>query len=87
MTDDITTVTPNRPEQRYAFHRHGRLELRRIAVSLERDEDVRVAVFTGAADKAFSAMADIEGFERYRGNFREGRTAFMERRKPKFTGR
>ncbi|MCI0771142.1 MAG: hypothetical protein J4O08_09445 [Chloroflexi bacterium] len=78
MTDDITTVTPNRPEQRDAIQYHG---------WLERDEDVRVDVFTGAGDRAFSAMADIEGFERYRGNFREGRTAFMERRKPKFTGR
>ena len=53
---------------------------------MERDENVRVDVFTGAVDRAFSAMADIEGFELYRGNFRKGRTAFIEKRKPKLTG-
>ena len=44
------------------------LELRRIAVELENDSDVKVVVFTGAGDAAFSAGADIKDFESYRNN-------------------
>ena len=76
MTDDIlvstedgvATVTFNRPRQRNAISYHGWLELRRIAIDLDRDADVRVVVFTGAGDAAFSAGADIKDFESYRDN-------------------
>ena len=64
--DGIATVTFNRPGQRNAIDYHGWLELRRIALGLERDPDVKVAVFTGAGDSAFSAGADIKDFESYR---------------------
>ena len=66
--DGIATVTFNRPGQRNAISYHGWLELRRIAVDLEHDSDVKVVVFTGAGDAAFSAGADIKDFETYRNN-------------------
>ena len=67
-TDGIATVTFNRPDQRNAIDYHGWLELRRIAIDLDRDDSVRVVVFTGAGDRAFSAGADIKDFESYRDN-------------------
>ena len=67
-TDGIATVTFNRPDQRNAIDYHGWLELRRIAIDLDRDDSVRVVVFTGAGERAFSAGADIKDFESYRDN-------------------
>ena len=64
----IATVTFNRPTQRNAIDYAGWLELQRIAIELERDNGVRVIVFTGAGDRAFSAGADIKDFEQYRIN-------------------
>ena len=64
----IATVTFNRPRQRNAIDYHGWLELRRIALDLEADTNVKVVVFTGAGDAAFSAGADIKDFENYRNN-------------------
>ena len=66
--DGIATVTFNRPRQRNAISYHGWLELRRIAMDLDRAPGVRVVVFTGAGDAAFSAGADIKDFESYRDN-------------------
>ncbi len=76
MTDDIlvsvdegiATVTFNRPRQRNAISYHGWQELRRIALDLDPDDRVKVVVFTGAGDAAFSAGADIKDFEDYRNN-------------------
>ena len=64
--DGVATVTFNRPKQRNAISYHGWLELQRIAQELELDAGVRVVVFTGAGDDAFSAGADIKDFDRYR---------------------
>ena len=64
----VATVTFNRPSQRNAISYAGWLELQRIAIELERDDSVRVVVFTGAGDRAFSAGADIKDFEQYRIN-------------------
>ncbi len=66
--DGIATVTFNRPRQRNAISYHGWLELRRIAMDLDHDGGVKVVVFTGAGDAAFSAGADIKDFEDYRNN-------------------
>ena len=66
--DGIATVTLNRPEQRNAISYHGWLDLQRIAETLAGDCDVRVVVFAGAGDKAFSAGADIADFEHHRNN-------------------
>ena len=64
----VATVTFNRPTQRNAISYAGWLDLRRIAIELERDDSIRVVVFTGAGDRAFSAGADIKDFEQYRIN-------------------
>jgi len=64
--DGIATVTFNRPEQRNAISYRGWLDLRRIASELEQDPEVKVVVFTGAGDEAFSAGADIKDFDRHR---------------------
>lgn len=66
--DGIATVTFNRPDQRNAIAYEGWLKLKRIAVELEGDDDVRVVVFRGAGDRAFSSGADIKDFELYRSN-------------------
>ena len=66
----VATVTFNRPTQRNAISYAGWLELQRITIELEQDDSVRVVVFTGAGDRAFSAGADIKDFEQYRINSR-----------------
>ncbi len=69
--DGVATVTFNRPRQRNAISYHGWLELRRIAMDLDLDPDIRVVILTGAGDDAFSAGADIKDFENYRDNSRK----------------
>ena len=65
-SDGVATVTFNRPRRRNAIDYRGWLELRRIAIDLDADSDVKAVVFTGAGDAAFSAGADIKDFENYR---------------------
>ena len=72
-SDGIATITFNRPDQRNAIDYHSWLELRRLAIDLERDDDVRVVVFTGAGDRAFSSGADIKDFQDYRDNSEKAR--------------
>ena len=64
--DGIATVTFNRPDQRNAISYEGWLELRRIAMGLAEEDEVRVVVLTGKGEEAFSAGADIKEFDRYR---------------------
>ncbi len=64
--DGIATVTFNRPGQRNAINYGMWLDLHRISVDLETSSDVRVVVFRGAGDDAFSAGADIKDFDLYR---------------------
>ena len=74
MTEDIlverrggiATVTFNRPERRNAITYDGWRALRGIAGEIASDDGIRVVVFTGAGDRAFSAGADIHDFDRYR---------------------
>ncbi len=55
----ICTITINRPAQRNAFNTAMWVELADIMQSMAGDEDIRVAVVTGAGDKAFSSGADM----------------------------
>ena len=64
--DGIATVTFNRPERRNAITYDGWQLLSRIAEEVASDDDVRVVVFTGSGELAFSAGADIADFDRYR---------------------
>ena len=64
--DGVATVTFNRPERRNAITYDGWQQLKRIAEEAAADEGIRVVVFTGSGELAFSAGADIADFDRYR---------------------
>jgi enoyl-CoA hydratase/carnithine racemase len=59
----IATVTLNRPGQRNAINYEMWARLGELAGELDADPAVRVVLFRGAGDKAFSAGADIAEFE------------------------
>ena len=81
MSDDIifesqagvATVTFNRPDSRNAIDYEGWLDLRRIADKLADDQAVKVVVFTGSGEEAFSAGADIRDFEQRRNDSTEAK--------------
>ena len=50
ISGGVATVTLNRPEKRNAIDYAGWVELRSIAEDLERDDNARVVVITGAGD-------------------------------------
>lgn len=56
----LLVVTINRPEVRNALHRPATDELDQIWTTYEMDPDLRVAVLTGAGDRAFCAGYDIK---------------------------
>lgn len=55
----VTKITINRPEVLNALNRATRSEILRAFLELERDEDTKVIVITGAGDRAFSAGQDL----------------------------
>jgi enoyl-CoA hydratase len=59
----VSTVTINRPDKLNALNEPTRYELVQALDELQSDDDVRVAVLTGAGEKAFIAGADIKDFE------------------------
>jgi enoyl-CoA hydratase/carnithine racemase len=62
----VATVTLNRPGQRNAINLAMWSRLTELAGELDADPDVRVVIFRGAGDSAFSAGADIAEFEAVR---------------------
>jgi enoyl-CoA hydratase/carnithine racemase len=56
--DLVAYVTMNRPEVNNAFNMKMQQELHTVWTSLRRNNDVNVAVLTGAGDKAFCAGLD-----------------------------
>jgi enoyl-CoA hydratase len=68
ISDLIATVTFNNPERRNAITFEMWHELRRILRDLRDDPEVRVIVFRGSVDEAFSAGADISEFATRRKN-------------------
>ena len=56
----LTIVTINRPEARNALNQQGCEELAEVFDAFEADDAQRVAIITGAGDKAFSAGADLK---------------------------
>ena len=57
--EGIARITINRPEARNALNRTVRQEIKEAIKDIEEDKDVRVAIITGAGDKAFISGADI----------------------------
>jgi enoyl-CoA hydratase/carnithine racemase len=56
--DGVAWVTLNRPEVHNAFNVRMQHELRAVWTGLRRNDDVRVAVLTGAGDRAFTTGID-----------------------------
>ena len=61
--DGVLVVTINRPERRNALDRAASFELAALFDEFERDRTHRVAVVTGAGDKAFCAGADLRSHD------------------------
>ena len=59
-SEGIATITLNRPEALNAFSKEVVDELLQTLSDIEKDENVRVVILTGAGEKAFSAGADIK---------------------------
>jgi enoyl-CoA hydratase len=58
--DNIGVLTVNRPDKLNALSTELTEELLQFLVEVEKDDDLRVLVITGAGDKAFVAGADIK---------------------------
>lgn len=59
VMDPVAVVTINRPEKYNALNRQTIAELEQCVSEIERDAHIRVAIVTGAGEKAFVAGADI----------------------------
>ena len=76
VRDRIAFVTFNRPESMNAMNRQMTRELIEACRQIEEDAAIRLAIFTGAGDRAFSAGMDLK--ERAAGEY-----SFIERRQQK----
>ena len=57
---NVATVTINRPEAMNAFNYDTLNELQQVVEALRINPDVRVVIFTGSGEKAFSVGADLK---------------------------
>jgi len=78
--DQIAFITFNRPDSLNAMNRQMTRELVDVCQQVEEDSGIRVAIFTGAGEKAFSAGMDLK--ERAETSFSP-----IERRQQKLTNR
>ena len=76
VRDQIAFVTFNRPESMNAMNRQMTRELIEACRQIEEAAAIRLAIFTGAGEKAFSAGMDLK--ERAAGEY-----SFIERRQQK----
>lgn len=60
VENGIGYVTVNRPDVLNCFDYQTLFELQEVVNSIYADGDIRVVIFTGAGDKAFSAGADLK---------------------------
>ncbi|MFE8700273.1 enoyl-CoA hydratase-related protein [Cytobacillus sp. FJAT-54145] len=60
VRDHIGIVTLNRPEALNAFNFDTLVELQGIVEKIRTDSEVRVVIFTGAGEKAYSVGADLK---------------------------
>ena len=58
-TDGIATITLNRPKKMNAYTRTMGQEIMAAMDDIDADDDVRAVIFTGSADRAFCAGADL----------------------------
>lgn len=62
VEDAVAMITINRPERRNAMDAETYEALSQAWQRVRDDKDIRVAVVTGAGDRAFSAGADLKSF-------------------------
>ena len=67
----VLLITINRPEVMNATNARLHWELTKVWGVVDADDTTRVAVITGAGDKAFSAGGDVSGIDEMVGNPRE----------------
>lgn len=60
VKNHIAYVTLNRPDVLNCFNYDTLVQLGEVVAQVSTNEDVRVVIFTGAGDKAFSAGADLK---------------------------
>src|SRR5215467_12929553 len=77
--DGIAVVTMNRPEVRNAINTEMLCRLADAWQDINDDVDVRVAILTGAGDKAFCAGADLDRLVRMMQGLRPPESEFDER--------
>lgn len=60
LSGHIATITLNRPEAMNSIDPETRAELADACARIERDPDIRVAILTGAGERAFCTGADLK---------------------------
>src|SRR5204862_8322798 len=83
--DGLAIVTLNRPEVRNAINPEMLCRLAEAWQDVNDDADVRVAILTGAGDKAFCAGAALEKLVRMMQGLRPPETEFDERIKADYS--
>ena len=63
LTDNILTVTINRPDKLNALNKDVISELGEVVEEIYTNNDIKSAILTGAGHKAFVAGADISEFQ------------------------
>lgn len=63
LTDNILTVTINRPDKLNAINKTVMSELSEVVSEIYNNADIRSAIITGSGQKAFVAGADIAEFQ------------------------
>ncbi len=69
----IATITFNHPDRMNAIELEMWAELARLVPELDKDDNIRVLIFRGAGERAFSAGADISRFAEERSNSAQAR--------------
>lgn len=77
VKDKVATITINRPEVRNCLGPYVSWELSQHLDKVESDDDIWIAVLTGAGDKAFCAGADLK-FGMQRRNMSEEQLADLQ---------
>ncbi len=83
--DGLAVVTMNRPDVRNAINPEMLCRLADAWQDINDDPDVRVAILTGAGDKAFCAGADLDRLVRMMQGLRPPETEYDERIKSDYT--
>ena len=63
ITDQILTITLNRPERLNTFDEGMKEDFRWIERRIEANDDIRVIIVNAEGEKAFGAGADVSWFE------------------------